>query len=185
MSLAASSDLPKKGAFYKAKKDFYALNTNKNISKSMIKIPKDSHILVTRGGKNIQFSAKPEKRSPIFAMVSLNSFLETCVVSEAIIDPSDITDSYTMYKVKHLENGGFSFKLLENNIIIGDVYCPEYNGSGVPNIKLTPIASCSFLGLKKKIKKNEGKRHSLKTFLYYLYLGYSGFIPFDEFCRKI
>lgn len=181
MYLSTSSDLPKKGNFYKAKHEFDALSSNGDA----IKIKKDSHILILRGGKNIQFLAKLEKKAPVYGIASLDGFSENCIVSEAISDPSDITTSYTVYKAKHLENGGFSYKLLENNIIIGDVFCAEYKGTGVPDVKLTAIASCSIINLKKKIKNNRDNGASLKIFLYYLYLGYSGFVSFDEFCHRL
>lgn len=181
MSLTNSSDLPKKGDFYQVTQEFYAINQ----SESFVKVLKNSHVLVTRGGKNIQFSAKADKKSPIHCSVSSRTFLQNCIISAPINDESDITQSYSTYKIKNFENGGFSYKLLENNIIIGEVICQEYRGSGVPNIQLTPVATCSCLSLKQKIKSNRDKRHSLKTFLYFLYLGYSGFISFDDFCRKI
>lgn len=171
---------PRKGGFYKAKQDFTVFSTNNKKTK----IPEGSRILVTRGGKNIQFTAKPEKRPLVNAVVPLDFFLDNCVETGPIPDPSDISKPYSLFQVKQLDNGGFSYKLLEDGVVIGVVYCEEYNGIGIPDIKLDPVASCSCLSLKKKLKANREKRHSLKNFLYFLYLGYSGFMTFDDFCRK-
>lgn len=174
----SSDNTVKKGSFFKAKNSFRADGAEKG---TYVKIPKDSHIMVIRGGARIHFLAVSGKQV-IDSMLSIESFVENCIESNAIPSLPEELLPYTLLKVKKFENGGFSCKVLENDTIIGDAVCHANAGTGIPKIEFEPLAACSHLLLQKIMTANKSKKYSLKKFIFYLYLNYQGFISFDDFC---
>lgn len=174
----SSDNRVKKGSFFKALVSFRAKGM---VLGSVELIPKNSHIMVLRGGSRIHFLASNGKN--IYdAILDVDKFLENTVESVGLESLVDELKPYSLLKIKKNENGGFTCKMLENDTIIGDVSCESGSEHAVPKIEFEPLASCSHLLLQKIMIANKNKKYSLKKFIYYLYLNYQGFITFDEFC---
>ena len=175
----SSDNTVKKGSFFKAKNNFRADGAEKG---SYVKIPKDSHIMVMRGGARVHFLATNGKQV-VDSMLGVDDFLRNCDESVALESLPEELLPYSLLKVKKFDNGGFSCKVLENDTIIGDAICHSNVGNGIPKIEFEPLATCSHLLLQKIMAANKDKKYSLKKFIYYLYLNYQGFISFDDFCK--
>lgn len=169
-----------KGFFYKARINFKAFDYKTGLQ---LKVPLGSHILVLRGGSRVNFLALFRNSDlPINAVLDRVLFEASCELCEAFTKLPDELLPYSLLKVERFKDGGFKCKLVEHNAVIGDVICSGFDKCKIPQITFDPIAKCSCLVLGKFMDENKDKYYTIKRFIYYLYLGYQGLLPFDFFC---